>query len=344
MLLRLFNRLKRSFVIPFYHNRAVKFLLYAYYKIIARYFPAVVFLFDSTMMIALNYNCQCKCAHCYASYRKDDSKQELTREEIIRVIDEAVSMGVSEIHFLGGEPLLAGHIFDIISYAREKGMITRIDTNGFLLNEENVSRLKKSGIDFVGVSIDSASGDIHDGLRGVNGLFEKAVQGISHCRDRNIEAYISTYAVKKSLQDGSLDRLIALAGELGVCLRVLSPIRSGRFTQRDDVMLGEKEMKLLRQKLKHNKVFWEIKYIDDENIPFLCSAFKRMWFYVSAYGDVQPCCFMPVPFGNVRQEPLPAILKRMWDSEMIKKRKEWNECPLNDKKFREEYAHLFKGA
>ena len=66
-----------------------------------------------------------------------------------------------------------------------------------------------------------------------------------------------------------------------------------------------------------------------------------MWFYVSAYGDVQPCCFFPVSFGSIKDRKLADILDGMWKSPLLSEKPETAGCPVNDRDYREKFKHFF---
>jgi len=78
--------------------------------------------------------------------------------------------------------------------------------------------------------------------------------------------------------------------------------------------------------------------MDGPRERFFCHAVKKMQFYISAYGDVQPCCFMPLGFGNIREEPLGRIVRRMWKTPLFRRRSNFPDCPLNDKEFRRRFC------
>ena len=64
---------------------------------------------------------------------------------------------------------------------------------------------------------------------------------------------------------------------------------------------------------------------------------NKEYVYVSPYGDVQPCCFMPLSFGNIREEPLKTILERMWKHPMYSESSIFKECPMLSDEFRKKY-------
>lgn len=345
LLIRLLNFLRLKLGFGSNNSLIVKYLQALYRTYIKkRYLPKIISLpfpcLDGEVMISLTYECQCGCPHCCVAFYKQAQKGLLNSQEVMRLVDESRRLGVSLIYFMGGEPLLVSNLPEYIRYAKNKGLITSLDTNGLLLNEDMVKRLKGAGLDVIGVSIDSPFETVHDVLRGVNGIFKRAITGIKLCRRYNIECYICTYATKENLKNGELEKIINLAKSLNVKVWILSPITSGRWLNREDLILSQEEIDLLRNYLERRAVVWEDGHIDSKEIPFSCAAFKRERFYVSAYGDVQPCPLIPISFGNIREEPLKSILKKMWNSEMFGNHRGYYDCPMNDKNFRQKHIKL----
>ncbi len=266
-------------------------------------------------MLALTYKCQCHCAHCGSFLHKEPGgKTRLNHSEISYAIDELADAGFSQIYFFGGEPLLVPELSSYIKHSAKRKMRTRLDTNGLLLDESMVKKLKEEGLALIGISIDSHDPEIHDNLRGVKGTFNKALDGIKHCKKYGLHCYISTYATKDRIHNGNLKKIIGLAKELGVFVRILSPIKAGNLIDSNDVTLSQGDIFTLKGLIEKNKVYWE--EIDCKTKPFYCSAHAKNLLYIDAYGNVCPCCYIPLSFGNIRKKKFNKIVKRMWGSSL----------------------------
>lgn len=321
----------RCRLLPYSDNIVLRYLQALYRKYLEKFLLRFYPMLDKMMMLALTYKCQCKCEHCGSNLYRKEGKEELKTKEILNLIDTHSELGGMSIYFFGGEPLIINELPYYIRYAKQRGLFTRLDTNGFLLDEDMVRKLKTSGLDLIGVSIDSPYETVHDGLRKLKGIFNRALNGIKYCKKYRIVCYITTYATKENLKNGDLVRLINLAKDIGVGVRILSSICSGKWLNRYDVALSPDEITLLRSLTEKRKVFWED--IDDKEAPFSCIAFKKEFFYVSSYGDVQPCCYLPIPFGNVREESLEKIITRMYNSDTFTHPKRLYDCLANDENF-----------
>jgi 12,18-didecarboxysiroheme deacetylase len=130
--------------------------------------------------------CNLKCVHCYAHAKDIPYDNELSTQEGRTLIDDLAGFGVPVILFSGGEPLVRRDLAELAGYAVEKGIRAVISTNGTLITPEKAKVLKDIGLSYVGVSLDGMA-EIHDKFRGVNGAFQKAMEGIRHCQDVGIK-------------------------------------------------------------------------------------------------------------------------------------------------------------
>lgn len=124
--------------------------------------------------------CNLKCVHCYSESENHDYEGELSTEDGIRFLDSLAEFKVPVILFSGGEPLIRKDIFTLISHARSKGMRAVVSTNGTLINSHIALKLKDAGLSYVGVSLDGLR-EKHDFFRGVEGAFERSIEGIRAC-------------------------------------------------------------------------------------------------------------------------------------------------------------------
>lgn len=282
-----------------------------------------------TVMIGLTYSCQCRCPHCGMSIYEKKSEDELTTEELLKFIETLSPKKTNGIYFFGGEPLLRNDIFQLINKAKEKGFLTMLDTNGYLLSQEMVKKLKKAGLDVIEVSIDHSDAKIHNTLRRMEGIFERAVEGIKNCLKERISCILSTYATREYIESGELKKIISLGEKLGVnFIRVLSPVLTGKLLNKEEMKLNNKERKKLKKIIKNSSVPIGIE-------DTYCWSKNKKLLYISPYGEVQPCPYIPFSFGNIREESLSSILERMWKHPMFKIKSK--ECLMNNKEFRERY-------
>lgn len=128
----------------------------------------------------VTYRCNCRCSMCQ---RWQDTRPDgLSPADYERLAGEFSDLGVYQVSIAGGEPLLRGDIFEIIGHFAERGMSVNLCTNGMLL-EKYHREIAASGATCVTVSLDGATAQCHDSIRGLAGSFR--------CIERGIAAYLA---------------------------------------------------------------------------------------------------------------------------------------------------------
>jgi MoaA/NifB/PqqE/SkfB family radical SAM enzyme len=276
--------------------------------------------------IDLTDRCQCRCVHCYAV--KSSSKgDELATTEVQSVLDQAAAMHATEVSFSGGEPLLHADLVGLVQYAHRKGLVTKINTNGVLLSEPLIRELKEAGLNWCAVSLDSAHRDEHDRLRRYPGCYDSALNGLRTLVQYDIACSITTYVNRRDVNTERTHEIVALGRALGVdAVRVNFAVPMGRFADRQDLVLTPKEREQVRELLKD-----EIVSMESPRESTKCTAGVTT-LNVMANGDVTPCVFVPLPYGNIRKQSLRAIWRAM--AEFDRMCKPTGQCPMGNLAFR----------
>ena len=122
----------------------------------------------------ITHRCSLNCKHCRANipFVYDEKDLKFVKE----VIDQLVEIDVKTLAISGGDPLLRKDLPKIVKYATQKGIRVRIQTNGQLINEKILDKLKEAGCDEFGVGLDSCNEKYHDWLRNKSGVFKKQLK------------------------------------------------------------------------------------------------------------------------------------------------------------------------
>lgn len=153
-------------------------------------------------VVAWNYTrtCNLKCRHCYSSSESKKYDNELTTEEALKFIDELAEFKTPVILFSGGEPLIREDFFILAKHAKEMGIRPTLSTNGTLITPEVAQKIKDVGVGYVGISLDGLR-EVNDQFRGVEGAFDKAMEGIRNCRAVGQRVGLRFTINKNNLQD-----------------------------------------------------------------------------------------------------------------------------------------------
>lgn len=285
---------------------------------------------------SVTYRCQCKCPHCSVGEYLDKAshKDELSNEQIKDVLTQAVKVGIPKVDFFGGEPLLKENIVDLIGFGARSGLYMSITTNAWLLTRDLSRKLKKVGISCINVSLDSVSEEKHDSLRGLPGLYKKALDGVRYCYEEGIPCIVSTYVTRNRIRnfgvgssdDSQLTKIINLARGVNASgIRILFPIISGRWEQDKTKEFTEEEKRSVIDNLDYSFAFIEGAYSVRKKKK-VCQSLSGKMFNISPYGDVQLCVTFTESFGNVRDKPLADLLKGMYSHPIYVKNKDGSCC------------------
>lgn len=176
----------------------------------------------------LTYQCNLKCKHCYED-AGGTQRAELSTDQAKHVIDtlsNLAGIGVPALSFSGGEPLTRRDFFELADYAKKHIGYVSLASNGTLITKENAARIKNVGVDYVEISIDGATPEVHDAFRGVPGAFARSIEGVKNCVEAGVDTCIATVLHKDNLTE--LDRLVGLTKQLGTRFMHFNYIPTGR--------------------------------------------------------------------------------------------------------------------
>lgn len=257
--------------------------------------------------------CNMYCKHCYRDAGAK-AEEELSTVEGLTLIDQIAGAGFKIMIFSGGEPLMRDDIFTLVAHAREKGLRPVFGTNGTLITGETARRLKESGAMAMGISLDSVDPASHDEFRATPGAWQGAVDGMRACREAGLPFQIHTTVMDWNMKEvESLTDFAVEAGAIGHHIFFLVP--TGRAVNiEEETLRAEQYEELLRIIMKkQTEVRIELK-------PTCAPQFMRIaaqmdvktrfskgclaglsYCIISPRGIVQPCAYLNISAGNVRE-------------------------------------------
>ncbi|MFC1485622.1 radical SAM/SPASM domain-containing protein [Candidatus Latescibacterota bacterium] len=145
-----------------------------------------------SVVLLASYRCNLRCKMCFY-YNEEEAdntydlieerqEDELSKPQILKLIDDSAEMNVKVFTIHGGEPLLYPDFFDIAEYAYHKGMLVNIVSNGTLITKETAKKIVETKINHITFSLDGPE-TIHDEVRNVKGTFKKLISGIENLKE-----------------------------------------------------------------------------------------------------------------------------------------------------------------
>ena len=328
-------------------EKSSKFLLYLGSERLLRF----VSLHPEWADIRVTENCNSRCITCYAW--KNKSKGELTTEEIKDALHQMKGIGIKNVVFIGGEPLLRK---DIGVLVKEASLLNFKDiivvTNGLLL-EAKAEELLESGVTHITVSIDGI-GTTNDEIRGIADSYEKSISGIKAVQrlKKEMNSNVSVTIITTLLLNQNVDeirKMVEVSRSIGVhwFFNLLDPnvnifkeipfsellVKDGKkidatidyikqVCERDSQLIPSCDhmLEFARTYLKGKSLVEKINPYD-----FHCVHGHKL-LYLGSHGEIYPGCYAMDPIGNIRKDKLQDIVSSK-QAKKIAKKMYMMDCP-----------------
>jgi MoaA/NifB/PqqE/SkfB family radical SAM enzyme len=269
----------------------------------------------SHAQIALTNACPQNCIYCYNKSRKGSVMDTGTIMEVIRDLKE---MGVFWLGFTGGEPLLQNDIVKITESVGDDCAI-KLFTTGCTLSPQRARDLRDAGLYSVSVSLDHWQAEEHDKVRRYPGAFQTALKAVEIFQDVGgihvgVSAVLSKDMIRKNQVEEFLEFLIGLEIHEAWLSECKPSVED--FWSEDLVVTEQERQGLVALQDRYNREGRiTVNYLGhfEGREHFGCNAGHKM-VYVDPFGEVSPCVFIPMTFGNVREDSIKALFPEMKQS------------------------------
>ncbi len=157
--------------------------------------------------------CNLRCIHCRATATELSSPTDLPTGRAIEIIKQISDFANPILVLSGGEPLYRHDIFDLATFAAERGLRVALATNGTLVTKQVAKKAVESGIKRVSISLDGADALTHDTFRGIPGAFDAAIYGMRNLQELGMSVQINMTIAKHNAKQ--LPDVLHLARSLG---------------------------------------------------------------------------------------------------------------------------------
>jgi MoaA/NifB/PqqE/SkfB family radical SAM enzyme len=273
------------------------------------------------LYIETTNRCNLKCRTCPQYWGMDEDAADLTVEQVDRILD--CFPGVNRVVLHGiGEPLLHRELPAIIAAVKRRGAYALFNTNGLLLRGRVAEAIAESGLDELRVSIDAASPETYQTVRGADG-FARIIRNLRKFADlkRGLDAAgprVSLWITGMKTNVRELPTLVELAYEIGIGevyfqrlvysdrgLASASEALYGRAAEDDlgAIRQAEARARELGVTLRGSGEASSGALLEQRAAATYRDC-RRPWtlMYVTASGNVLPCCIAPftgVPYGDL---------------------------------------------
>ncbi|MCP4154928.1 MAG: radical SAM protein [bacterium] len=267
-------------------------------------------------MVHLNlqilYRCNFRCRICDFWKEPYTERPDITLEHVRQIAGKLKELGPQIISIGGGEPLLHPELVGITRELARDNFPVMI-CNGWHVTRENAGALFNAGMHEVSISIDYADPKKHDAQRGIEGAYQRAVNGLKLLNENRTSPYQRVHLISVVMEDNldEIEPLIHLAKEIGITYMV-TLYSSGRGKKPD--LTGKKEAAdhLLKLRKKYPHFVSLPGYLAQFREPVSpCYAGKNL-FNIDSQGNVTRCIdCLDEPVGNILTDDMKEIRKKM---------------------------------
>ena len=164
------------------------------------------------LLAEVTHRCPLQCPYCSNPVELVKADREIDTETWCRVITEAKKLGILQIHFSGGEPLLRKDLEQMIAHARQSNLYSNLITSGISLTESRLDALKQAGIDHIQLSFQDSDEVGNDTIGGLRDSFQRKRQVAEWVRKARLPLTVNLVVHRQNLQH--LDEMLQMAESL----------------------------------------------------------------------------------------------------------------------------------
>ncbi len=256
------------------------------------------------LRISITQRCNLKCDYCHREgevQRANESPEKMSRAEIKKIAEVAVSLGITRIKLTGGEPLMRQDVVELVQDIRSLSGLRDLSmtTNGILL-DTLAKPLFKAGLKRINISLASLNPETYRKLTG--GKLENALAGVQAAIEAGFDPVKLNMVVLRGVNVVDVKDMIGFARDTGTILQLieLDPVNvSNEYYQKHHRLLGEQEamlrdsaVKIETRRLMHNRLIYHLPDVTvevvhpTENSDF-CMHCTRL--RVTSDGKLKPC-------------------------------------------------------
>jgi len=278
--------------------------------------------------IEITRRCPLECLHCYNNLPMGDmdaKQRELSKEEHFRVLDELVEMGCFWLLYTGGEIFARKDFLEIYTYAKKKGFLITLFTNGTLINEQIADYLVEWPPFAIEITLYGRTRETYEALTAIPGSYDRCLRGIKLLKDRELPLKLKTVATSINKHEVVAMRQFA-EEELGVEFKM-----DGQVNPRIDCSQSPLAVRLTPEEVvaldlsapKGESEYRRLAKHDLENPPNLAQIDTvyhcgggMSGFAINAYGEMGICVISQQETFSVRQ----VGVRGVWEDSLLRLR------------------------
>lgn len=231
--------------------------------------------------------CNLRCIMCYTDCfnRPESIRQELTTQEILRIMDELAEAGCLELCLTGGEPLARPDFFDLYDHAVASGFLVTVFTNGTLVTENVADRFAATPPYRIEISLHGLTAETFERVTQGRGSYGRCMMAIRLLRERGLPLLLKTTAMTVNRHE--IIGIKRFAQDLGAGYKLGEDLRPALDGSEAPLRLALSESEL-DEVNRQDPALWQEACRQQAASPTPCRSGMRT-FHIDAYGGLQLC-------------------------------------------------------
>lgn len=288
--------------------------------------------------VEVTRRCPLECLHCYNNLPMADmeaKRRELSTEEHFKMLDELVELGCFWLLYTGGEIFARKDFLEIYTYAKKKGFLITLFTNGTIMTEEIADYLAEWPPFAIEITLYGRTRETYEALTAIPGSYDRCLRGIKMLKERKLPLKLKTVATSVNKHEVSAMRQFA-EEELGVEFKMDAQINpridcsqsplAVRLTPEEVVALdmhAPKGVSEYRRLAKHDAE--NPPNLSQGNTVYFCGGGMNS-FAINAYGEVGICVISQQETFGIREAGVKAVWEQSLRELRMRKRTRATKC------------------
>jgi radical SAM protein with 4Fe4S-binding SPASM domain len=279
--------------------------------------------------IEVTRRCPLECLHCYNNLPMGDmeaKRRELTKEEHFRVLDELAEMGCFWILYTGGEIFARKDFLEIYTYAKQKGFLITLFTNGIIITEAIADYLVEWPPFAIEITLYGRTRETYEALTTIPGSYDRCLRGIKLLRERKLPLKLKTVAT--SINKHEVSEMRRFSEELGVEFRMDAQINPRIDCSQSPLAVRLTPEEVVALDMSNPKGVSEYRRLATDDLnkpPSLSEEIETLYFCgggmnscaINALGEMSICTISQQETFSVRGEGI----KEVWENSLLQVRK-----------------------
>ena len=271
----------------------------------------------STVLISVTKACRFQCVHCY---QRLDKGPDVELERLIDVVKEIQEMGVAFFNIEGGDPFLAYERLLRVCQAIDDRSVIWINSTGDGITVERLKELKRNQVKAIMFSLHSVNPETLNAFMGRENAWETMLEGIRLCREAEMPFAFNSCLGRDDFFNGIFEEVMDFVKAQGASMiQLIKPKSAGAWLNEKLPETSQSTLEHIKAKVNRYNLHPDYRgfpsisaqIIEEDPAHFGCTAGGTDRFYINAKGDLQPCEFLNISYGNIQEDSFKEMYQKM---------------------------------